>query len=672
MPTASIINMNHVPDGTNIEFTSESGVTKTVAASNGDASADFTESELGSSVSMTVDCDTGVAPAASETYAIYDTDGSSAGAGFTEGDWALIAGTSTATYSGGAVTFAGDGLAAPWSYALPTPSTEPQVRFRINSNTSRVYIQYRDTAGVFAGVVIYTDPSGGLLGGNDTLIRLDEDFGANELQAVDIAAAVLAQTGKTYANTESVIVRGNATFSSLSFGDGYSLSDIYVPATGGGGSLPDLGALKAIPFAEGYGSDAVGGRGTTVHTVTNTNDGGTGSLAEVLNRPGPAYVVPVVHGYAQPSTSWRANEDNKTLYGQAAPGDGFVIIQSDTFDRSALTVEASQFVINHMTFAGGPGPASSSQGRPLTVNDFNSNVNNFFSMNNDYLFGTDQNMGIWYNNQNIGFYRDVFAEPLDDSNHNKGRHGYAFLAGGDDGMITENVSLGQCVMAFSNQRNPLITIHDNIVFESSLIHACVRGIDVAGTTGELNGSIRNIVFRNTGIRNGWADCLMYNSNYGINIFVEDNYMTNDGVNFTDFRYIDGELSVGAFVEVPTNSDKFAATRPSGLASITPISKENMVSHLNSVAGARPNNRYSHTARIMSQVVSGTGGLVNNVPGGYPTLNGGAAKANTSRPDLMSDAFMSQYGIDSSVNGLTTSSGNYSLFEHFMHWLGQQA
>ena len=95
----------------------------------------------------------------------------------------------------------------------------------------------------------------------------------------------------------------------------------------------------AFPTAEGYGKYAVGGRGGSVNEVTTLNPTGAGSLGAAIGASGPRTVVFRVAGTINGNFSIR--NDNITIAGQTAPGDGICI-------KGSLGISANNVIIRYI------------------------------------------------------------------------------------------------------------------------------------------------------------------------------------------------------------------------------------------------------------------------------------------------------------------------------------
>ena len=101
----------------------------------------------------------------------------------------------------------------------------------------------------------------------------------------------------------------------------------------------------AFPTAEGYGKYAAGGRGGTVYEVTTLSPFGPGSLEAAIGASGPRTVVFRVAGTIEGSFNIR--NDNITIAGQTAPGDGICI-------KGNLGISANDVVIRYIRIRANP------------------------------------------------------------------------------------------------------------------------------------------------------------------------------------------------------------------------------------------------------------------------------------------------------------------------------
>ncbi|KAL4926393.1 polysaccharide lyase family 1 protein [Aspergillus undulatus] len=89
------------------------------------------------------------------------------------------------------------------------------------------------------------------------------------------------------------------------------------------GLLQSTTALVAFPGAEGFGANAVGGRGGSVYVVTNLQDSGEGSLRDAVSETDRT-VVFAVGGVINIEDRLVVSK-RVTILGQTAPGDGITV-----------------------------------------------------------------------------------------------------------------------------------------------------------------------------------------------------------------------------------------------------------------------------------------------------------------------------------------------------------
>jgi len=83
---------------------------------------------------------------------------------------------------------------------------------------------------------------------------------------------------------------------------------------------PAASKVRAFPTAEGFGADAVGGRGGRVIAVTTLGDSGPGSLRAAMEASGPRICVFRVSGTITLKSAIRVSTPYLTVAGQTSPG----------------------------------------------------------------------------------------------------------------------------------------------------------------------------------------------------------------------------------------------------------------------------------------------------------------------------------------------------------------
>jgi pectate lyase len=105
-------------------------------------------------------------------------------------------------------------------------------------------------------------------------------------------------------------------------------------------------ALPAFPGAEGFGANATGGRGGSIHRVTNLDDSGPGSLRDAAGK-GPRIIVFDVGGTIQLKSPLKIASD-VTVAGQTAPGDGV-----GTLGAEVSFSDSHNVIVRYMRFRQG-------------------------------------------------------------------------------------------------------------------------------------------------------------------------------------------------------------------------------------------------------------------------------------------------------------------------------
>lgn len=140
-----------------------------------------------------------------------------------------------------------------------------------------------------------------------------------------------------------------------------------------GGSPPPPAGARAFPSAEGFGAEALGGRGSglndsqrmTIYKVTTLNDPTTraatfdGSLRWAVEATGPRVVVFGVAGYITLSKKLAIANDKISILGHTAPGDG-VCLKATSGAFIPFSIEASHVIVRYLRCRPFADPATTS------------------------------------------------------------------------------------------------------------------------------------------------------------------------------------------------------------------------------------------------------------------------------------------------------------------------
>lgn len=193
----------------------------------------------------------------------------------------------------------------------------------------------------------------------------------------------------------------------------------------------------AFPGAEGFGKYTTGGRGGRVMIVTTLADSGPGSLREAVEATGPRIVVFEVDGDIHLETPLRINNDDITIAGQSAPGDGICLCDNP------LTINASNVIVRYLRCRLGDKYTHDND----AVSGGQYGQKNVILDHLSASWSIDECLSI-YKTENLTVQWCLIACSLRQSKHTKGQHGFGGIWGGLNATFHHNL------LAHHSSRNP--------------------------------------------------------------------------------------------------------------------------------------------------------------------------------------------------------------------------
>ena len=420
-------------------------------------------------------------------------------------------------------------------------------------------------------------------------------------------------------------------------------------------------SIAAFPGAEGFGAEAVGGRGGKVLFVTHLNDRGPGSLRAAVETDGPRTVIFRVSGTIALESTLVISRPYITIAGQTAPGDGICL------KNHALVIAADHVIVRYLRCR--PGDNTKAECDALSISAGQNIIVDHCSTS----WSVDETLSASSSGQlgNVTVQWCIISESLNDSAHHKGAHGYGSLIRGGWGN------------GYTFHRNLYAHHHARLP----------RPGNYNDRTKAPQGF--TLDFRNNVIYNWAGTSAGYNADgsNGTNSITKMNFVGNyykTGVNSTGCvafaestptatAYFDGNGMNGAYPDDPwslvtfnrLSSREVRAYKQLSPISVPPVNTDDAVTAYEDVlanAGATLPKRDPVDKRIANEVKNGTGNIINDEEqvGGWPELTSAAPPADRDR-DGMPDAWEKRHGLNADdpadANGDADGNGYTNLEEY---------
>src|SRR6476660_1464869 len=411
-------------------------------------------------------------------------------------------------------------------------------------------------------------------------------------------------------------------------------------------------AVPAFPGAQAFGANTPGCRGGRVIFVSNLNDAGSGSLRAACDADGPRTVIFRVSGLISLASPITVKNPFLTIAGQTAPGDG-ICLRNFTFNIATHDV-----VVRYLRSRLGDLSAQESDSITLV-----SGAHDVVLDHCSATWSIDESLSLAGNVSNVTIQWCLIGNALNHSKHAKGDHGYGSLSRAN-GPVTWHHNL----WAHNNSRNPRLgdnygkppfptfDVRNNVMY------------DYGEICSGLTQGVLKVNYVANYIRPGPSSKAVTPIHVGapseLSFYIRDNVFEGhdefsaDNSTFLDPFTINGKR----LWEI--------VTKPFDAPLVHTSSAHNAYLAVLASVGATLPRRDSVDTRIISEVRSGTGSIIDSQEqvGGWPELKSSTPPVDTDE-DGMPDAWELRFGLnprDPSDGAADKDHDGYTNLEEYLN------
>lgn len=377
--------------------------------------------------------------------------------------------------------------------------------------------------------------------------------------------------------------------------------------------IQDGFAVPVIPGAVGFGITTPAGRGGTIYRVTNLNDTGPGSFRDAIQATVPRIVIFEISGTINLASPLQIYNPYITIAGQTAPSPGI------TLKGNQFVIHTHDVLVQHIRVRAGDLNGGSPDGIQVDASWGGASAPEVYNIIIDHTsisWAIDENSSTWsganpegHRVRDVTWSNNIVSEALNCSTHPKGCHSKGLLIG--DG--NRNIAVLNNLFAHNVDRLPELKGGATSVVANNIIYNWTKYATHMGYEDKFPGEKTLLsVLGNTYIKGPNMTRSSYSAvrassrtPAGSQLYLYDNLVSSGITLFQNNASFDPRVSAP----------------PLSVPGFSPMMGIDVEANVLQNAGARPCDRDTVDQRIINEVTTRTGRIINSPSevGGWPSL-----------------------------------------------------